>query len=191
MKLFERLFTHSKPSEEECLLRCLKELSDSLQSINSHWANVLANFQKQMTDEIASDGSIQHKYELAREIESLFGGMGSLNDIELPKNCKRLHGELFKAVQDVLRIYWRALGRETHSGQFKLFPIGSLVHLVPGKIRYFERNEHPVIIQVGSTDIWRVVRYEEPDITNMPSYVVQHENTFMTARHESLELFSQ
>jgi hypothetical protein len=191
MSLLNKFFKRNNPSEEEQLLESLKNYSDALRPIELHWANVLANFKNQMTNEIASDDSIQRKYKLAREIESLFGGMGSLNDIALPENCKHLHEKLFKAVRDVLRIYWRALGYETHNKQFKLLPIGASVRLVPGKIRYFERNESPVVIQNASTYVWRVVRYEEPDITNMPSYVVQHENTFMTARHESLELFSQ
>jgi hypothetical protein len=188
MNFLNKFFKQNNPSEEGRLLESLKNYSDELRPIEPHWANVLINFQNQMANEIASDDSIQRKYKLAREIESLFGGMGSLNDITVPENCKHLHEKLFKALQGVLRIYWRALGHETHNEQFKLLPIGASVRLVLGKIRCFERNESPVVIQNASMDIWRVIRYEEPDITNMPSYLVQHENTFMTARHESLDL---
>jgi hypothetical protein len=115
--------------------------------------------------------------------------MGSLNDIEMPGDCQRLHEDLFSAVRGVLRVYWRALGRQSHDGKVAPFPIGASVRLVPGAVRYFERDESPVVIQdtpAVRSQTWRVVRYEGPDITNMPSYLVRHEDTFMTARHESL-----
>jgi hypothetical protein len=191
MNFLNKFFKQNNPSEENRLLESLKNYGDALRPTESHWANVLTNFQNQMANEIASDDSIQRKYKLAREIESVFGGMGSLNDIALPKNCKHLHEELFRAVQNVLRIYWGTLGHETHSEKFKLMPIGASVRLVPKKVRYFERNEKQVIVEDSSAireQIWQVIRYEGPDITNMPSYLVQHENTFMTARHESLDL---
>ena len=97
----------------------------------------------------------------------------------------------FSAVKGVLRVYWRALGRQSHVGEVTPFPVGAAVRLVPGAIRYFECDESPVVIQdtpAARSQTWRVVRYEGPDITNMPSYLVQHEDTFMTARHESLDL---
>ncbi len=115
--------------------------------------------------------------------------MGSLNDVPMPGDCQRLHEELFSAVEGALRLYWRALGRQSHDGKVTLFPIGAAVRLVPGAIRYFERDESPVVIQdtpAVRSQTWRVVRYEGPDITNMPSYLVQHDDTFMAARHESL-----
>jgi hypothetical protein len=98
---------------------------------------------------------------------------------------------LFAAVQGVLRHYWRALGRQSHVGHVALLPVGSAVRLVPGRIRYFERDESPVVIEDTPTvreQTWRVVRHDGPDISNMPSYLVQHDDTFMSARHESLAL---
>ncbi len=191
MKLFEKLFGSSGRSEEQQLIIHLKELSDALQSANPHWSKVLANFQNQLTNNISSNSPIQARYLIAREIESIFGGMGSLNDIQLTENCERSRGQLFKSVEDVLRFYWRALGRETHDEKFDLLPVGASVRLVPGKIRYIERNEIHLLIDYnfkGVGQVWCVARYEGPDITNMPSYLVQHENVFMSARHECLEL---
>ena len=191
MSFLNRFFAKAKPSEEDQLLICLKNYSDTLQSAEPHWATVLAKFRNEASSEFVEGTPISRKYQLVREIEKVFGGMGSLNDLNLPKECQPFHEQLFIAVNDVLRIYWRALGRESHRHQIAPLSIGATVRLVPGKIRYFERNEMPVVVTDNSAfgnQIWRIARYEGLDITNMPSYLVQHENTFMTARHESLKL---
>jgi hypothetical protein len=193
MKLFETFFGHPSNSEEKQLVMCLKEISDVLRANQPHWSNILANFQSQLANEIAENSPIQTRYLTARKIESVFGGMGSLNDIPLTGNCERLRGQLFTAVTNVLRFYWRALGNESNDEKFGLLPVGASVRLVPGKILYFERNEKPVLIDYNSKavgQVWCVVSYAGPDITNMPSYEVRHENTFMIARHECLEQIS-
>lgn len=194
MSILKKLFARSEPSEEQILLASMQRLSDALRPSNSHWAEVLATLRNEAASEFASGAPIGRRYQVARKIESLFGGMGSLNDISMPRECKRLHEELFAAVKGVLRVYWRALGRQFHAGKITPFPNGAMVHFVPGSVRYFERDELPVVIQDTPSvrsQTWRVVRYEGPDITNMPSYLVQHDNTFMTARHESLDLVKE
>jgi hypothetical protein len=191
MNLFKKLFARAEPSEEQELLTSLQRLRDALRPVDPHWAGVLATLRDEAASEFGSSSPGKSRYRMARKIESLFGGMGSLNDIQLPGDCQRLHGELFSAVQAVLRAYWRALGRPSHAGKIAPFPVGAAVRLVPGAVRYFERDESPVVIQDTPTirsQTWRVVRCEGPDITNMPSYLVRHDDTFMTARHESLDL---
>jgi len=169
----------------------LQKLSDALGPVDAHWAKVLSTLRDEAAAEFANGAPINRRYQVARKVESLFGGMGSLNDIQLPGDCQRLHEELFSAVKGVLRVYWRALGRQSHVGTVVTFPVGSAVRLVSGAVRCFERNESPIVVEdtlAARNQTWRVVRYEGPDITNMPSYLVRHEDTFMTARHESLEL---
>ena len=81
-----------------------------------------------------------------------------------------------------------------HAGKNHTFSKRSNGPFCSGSVRYFERDELPVVIQDTPSvrsQTWRVVRYEGPDITNMPSYLVQHDNTFMTARHESLDLVKE
>jgi len=194
MNFLEKFFKRANPSEEERLLISLKNYSNALRPIELHWANVLEKFYNEASSEFVKGTPISSKYQFVREVEKLFGGMGSLNDINLPKECQRLHEQLFAAVQDVLRIYWRVLGGESHRNQIIPLPIGAEVRLIPGKVRYFEQNEMPVVVAdnpaIGD-QIWCVVRYERLDITNMPLYLVQHENTFMTARHESLGLVKE
>jgi hypothetical protein len=194
MSIFRKLFVRNQPSEEERLLLSLQRLSDALRPVDAHWAGVLATLRNEAAGEFASGTPVRSRYQVARKIESLFGGMGSLNDIQMPGDCQRLHEELFSAVKDALRVYWRALGRQSHVGKVTPFPVGAAVRLVPGAVRYFERDESPVVIQDTPAirrQTWRVVRHEGPDITNMPSYLVRHDDTFMTARHESLNLASE
>jgi hypothetical protein len=189
MSILNKLLARKEPSEEETLLLSLQRLSDALRPVDAHWAGVLATLRDEAAAEFASDAPVTRRYQVARKIEGLFGGMGSLNDIQLPGDCQRLHEELFSAANGALRVYWRALGRQSHVGNVTLFPVGAAVRLVPGAIRYFERDESLVVIQdtpAVRSQTWRVVRHEGPDITNMPSYLVQHDDTFMAARHESL-----
>lgn len=191
MSIFRNLFAKPEPSEEEMLLASLQRLSDALRPHDAHWAGVLATLRDEAAGEFASGAPVSGKYQAARKIERLFGGMGSLNDIQMPGDCQRLHGELFSAVQSLLRVYWRALGRPSHTGHITPLPVGATVRLVPGTTRYYERDESPVVV-ADTPEVraqrWRVVRCDGPDITNMLSYLVQHDNTFMGARHESLEL---
>jgi hypothetical protein len=191
MSIFKKLFARTQPSEEDVLLASLQRLSDALRPHDSHWSGILATLREEAAAEFASRSRVNRRYQLARKIEGLFGGMGSLNDIEMPGECQRLHSELFDAVGSVLRVYWRGLGRPTHTVQVKLLPIGAAVRLIPGKVRYYNRDESPVVVPDTSTvrdQTWRVVSYDGPDITNMPSYQLQCDNTFMSARRESLEL---
>jgi hypothetical protein len=131
---------------------------------------------------------------LVRKVEQLFGGMGSLNDMILPAHCEHLRNELYVAVQGVLRDHWRALGRESHMAGPEKFAVGAIVRLIPGAVRYIERDESEVVVP-NTPDVadrtWKIVRLDGPDITNMPRYLIQHDNTFMSARQESLALISK
>src|SRR5262245_40186808 len=106
MSIFKKLFVRNEPSEEERLLSSLQRLSDALRPVDSHWAGVLARLRDQAAAEFANGAPVTSRYQAARKIESLFGGMGSLNDIQMPGDCQRLHEELFSAVKGALRVYW-------------------------------------------------------------------------------------
>jgi hypothetical protein len=191
MSIFQKLFARTEPSEEDKLLASLKRLSDALRPHDSHWAGILAALHDEAAVEFSSGSPVGRRYQLARKIEQLFGGMGSLNDIAMPRDCQRLHSELFTAVESVLRHYWRGLGRTSHEHRGALLPVGAAVRLIPGKVRYYNRDESPVVVAdtpAVRSQTWRIVRHDGPDITNMPSYLLQRDNTFMSARHESLEL---
>jgi hypothetical protein len=191
MSIFKKLFARTEPSAEDKLLSSLKRLSDTLRPHDPHWAGILATLHDEAAAEFSSSSPVSRRYQLARKIEQLFGGMGSLNDIPMPGDCQRLKSELFRAVEGVLRQYWRGLGRESHEHRGALLPVGAAVRLIPGKVRCYNRDESPVVVEDTAevqSQKWIIVRNEAPDITNMPSYHLQCDNTFMIARHESLEL---
>jgi hypothetical protein len=194
MNLFKKLFTRAKPSAEETFLVSLQRLSDALRPLNSPWANVLAELRDEAANIFASGAPVERRYQLARKTEQLFGGMGSLNDINMPDNCAKLSDALFKATQEILRLYWHKLGRQSQGATITPLPVGSSVRLIPGAVRYFNRDESTVVVTDTpeiKAETWVIVRCEGPDITNMPSYLVKCGDTFMSARHESLELSGQ
>ncbi len=189
--IIKRLIDHFKPSEEDKLLECLLRLSTALERHDSPWAKVLATLHGEATTAFADGSPVSCRYQIARKIEGLFGGMGSLNDIEMPERCQQMSGELYAAVKNVLRVYWRELGRPSHIFRVALFPVGAAVRLVPGTVRYYNRDESPVVIEdtpAVKSEVWHIVGLELNDITNMPQYLIQRENAFMLARHKSLEL---
>jgi len=170
MNIFKKVFGLSEPSEEEKLLASLQRLSDALQPHDAHWAGILAALRDEAVREFVGGTPVSRRYQIARKIEGLFGGMGSLNDIQMTGECQRLHAALFTAVENVLRVHWRALGRPSHTAKITPLPVGTAVRLIPGTTRYFERDESPVIVAdtpAVTSQTWRVVRYEGPDITNM------------------------
>jgi hypothetical protein len=189
--VIKTLIDHFKPSEEDRLLESLLRLSTALERHDSHWAKVLATLHGEATTAFTDGSPVSCRYQIARKIEGLFGGMGSLNDIEMPGRCQQMSDELYAAVQNVLRVYWRELGRPSHNLRVALFPVGAAVRLVPGRVRYYNRDESPVVIEdtpAVKSEVWHIVGLELNDITNMPQYLIQRENAFMLARHESLEL---
>jgi hypothetical protein len=189
VNILKKLFVRSEPSVEDHLLTSLARLRDALRPIDADWAHIVAALHDEAAAEFASGAPVGRRYQLARKIEQLFGGMGSLNDISLPQECDWLRSQSFAAVEAVLRVYWRGLGRPSHHFEGTLLAVGAAVRLVPGKVRCYNRDETPVVVADSPAvrnQVWRVVRYEGPDITNMPSYLLQRENTFMSARHEAL-----
>ena len=194
MNILKKMFVRSEPSEEDNFLASLARLRDALQPVDSHWAGVLGTLHGEAAGEFASGAPVGRRYQLVRKIEQLFGGMGSLNDLAMSEECERLREELFAAVQAVLRVYWRGLGRPSHVFDTSPLPVGAAVRLIPGKVRYYDRYESPFVVADSAevrSQIWRVVRYEGPDITSMPCYLLQCDNTFMSARHEALELVEE
>src|SRR2546421_12056517 len=97
MSIFKKLFARNEPSKEERLLMSLQRLSDALRPVDAHWAGVLATLRDEAAGEFARGTPVRSRYQVARKIESLFGGMGSLNDIQMPGDCQRLHEELFSS----------------------------------------------------------------------------------------------
>ena len=137
MNILSKLFRSEPVSSEQRLVSCLDTLS---QHVGTHWAGVLSNFRSQLPA-IFATASIDERYRFLRQLDSLYGGMGSLNDLSLTSAGEQALGELYAAVQAALREAWRGLGREHHATTPSLYPIGfycppdSRQHALPGTRR--------------------------------------------------------
>lgn len=173
------------------LITSLGRLSNCMRVSNPGWAGKLNEAASRARSILGSATSAQNKYEFARSIEGFFGAMGSLND-NTPTECRGELHELWSDVQTVLRICWQRLGKEHHDySMFQVLEKGTEVKLVPGKVRYYEKDGRPVHIVTAEAlegRSWVVDALYGPDITNMPEYLIRCGDKFMVARHEALLL---
>jgi hypothetical protein len=180
--------------EENRLLTCLQHFSDALRPIFAHGADLLVRCRNEAASSFASDSPVARRYEVVRRIEALYRGMGGVRDTSMPKACEDLSEDLHRAVWDLLRLYWRQLGREYHSDTIPPWPVGATVRLVAGRVRYYELDGLPVVVKDRPGVLrqrWRIVSHAEPDITNMPQYLLQRGDKIMIARHDSLSLVEE
>ena len=128
------------------------------------------------------------KYEEARRLESIFGGMGSVNDFPWSREGMQAKEVLYEALQDVLRVYWRDLGHESHDAtQFRLLAIGTEVRLIPGKTAFIGRDGKPTGVKPREAKAtWTVEAHHPPDVSGMPMYLLKSSNHYHLVRHEAL-----
>ena len=187
MNILSKLFRRAPLSLEQQLASCLDTLSHH---VTAHWSGVLSRFRSQLPA-VFNTASPDERYRFLRELDSLYGGMGSLNDDSLSPAGEQAREELYSAIQDALRDSWHALGREHHVAPPRLYPIGSIVRLIPGSTRYLNRDGSACIVSDTAPEAnhtWRIVQHDAPDVTNMPQCTITNDSTFMLARHDSLTL---
>ena len=174
--------------EEESLARGLGALARSLQEAHGDWAALLLEFVDRGRQLRAARASAVEWYDFAKSVARLFGGMGTLNDIDLDQQSERLKQELFSRVQRMLRRFWKELGRENHDGEvFSILPVGTEVRFVPGRPMYLEGDESFRVVpdqRWVHEQTWTIDAHGEPDITNMPTYFLRQGSKFMAVRCE-------
>jgi|SRR5581483_4462743 len=177
--------------EENRFLNDLNVLKNSIGSDYPAWESEISELLLKAQTIFSSSNYTKEKYAVVREAESLYGGMGSLNDGPFSNENEKRIQNLHDSIEILLRFYWKDLGHKYHSENFDLIPLSSIVQLIPGKIRYFDRNEKPSIVQEDehSKKKWTVVRFDGPDISNMPTYLIKSiDETYMVVRHEALKI---
>ena len=122
----------------------------------------------------------------AREVESVFGGMGSFNDSYYSRQADAMKEALFAAIQAVLKECWAARGKPVHSiPNAEIFGVGTAVRLVSGAVISIGRDE---VVQYApdSRLTYKVMERIEDDIDGMPRYLVKADSHVWFARHEAL-----
>ena len=177
-------------TEEARWFRALKDFLEFIRAEAPHTADSFSNFVTSL-EKLLSDPatSAETKYREARRLESIFGGMGSVNDYPWSAAADRSRNALFDAVQDVLRLYWKDLGRPCHDpSEFPPIAVGAVVRLMEGRVLFINRDESVATVsKTAARKRWHVEAVHAPDVTGMPMYLLRAGNTYQLARREAIE----
>jgi hypothetical protein len=187
---FMNSFIYKYP-EEKNFLDCLKTLSEMIELDNKSWREHLGRlYGEAISLYTRKTSTVDERYKFVREVESLYGGMGSLNDGPFSEAVEEKIKGFYQLIRSLLRVYWKTLGKEWHAEPFWVIPVGSLVKLVIGKKRMYESDEKPVLVidDENSKREWIVIENNDLDITNMPQYMLRSECCYCIARQESIEI---
>jgi len=162
----------------------LSGLADALRDHDAHWAKVLGA----LAVEASTSNILRHSFGL--RVRGLFGGMGSFNDVPLPDDLRRKSEQLFTTVEEYLREAWRVRGGEWNTiPEGTLFAKDDVVEIVAGAQIAVDAQGRPQY-QQKSEGPFTILRLLEPDMTNMPVYLLGRqsergwENRFV--RHTAL-----
>ena len=176
--------------QEQQLIYSLTQLSDCLRGFDKWWPLELQRVAGEASVLFRGNSDLAEKFDFVSTHNYSTGSMGSLNDGVVPDGCKSQQRELYKSINELLRLYWKELGREWHDySTFNLLCEGAKVCLIPGKVIFCNSVYSAEVLpeEEHLERPWVVLRCEGPDITNMPTYTVRRDNTFRSARHEALK----
>jgi hypothetical protein len=183
--------SNAMQSEEQNLVSYMDELADCLFGHDTLWPDLLRQHATEAKALFDCNADLADKFDFVNSHNYSTAGMGSLNDGVVPESCKSHQRNLYRTINDLLRIYWKQLGRESHTySDFALIADGAAVRLIPGKT-IFRNGVYSTEVRPGEGEhVWTVVRCDGPDITGMPYYAIRLGNHFRSARHESLAIVS-
>ena len=152
---------------------------------NDYWLTDLRAFQRRATS--ACKPSCPEEWnQLAKDIISIYGAMGSFNDNLYPQHLRDLQSALYGSAEDVVRSTRRELGGTWVSlSDTQLFRTGQKVRLIQGEIIALQLDEKPVKAP-DSPLTYVVLGRLSNDIDNMPRYHIQSDSHVRYARHNAL-----
>lgn len=124
----------------------------------------------------------------AKEVLSLFGGMGSFNDAAYAysQETRTLQERLFTCAEDEVRACWKALGRPWHDiADAELLAPGDTVELIAGEVIWLGAGGESAKAP-RSPLTYRVIERLGRDFDNMPLYAIAAESRRRIARHNAL-----
>jgi len=155
-----------------------------------HWREYFSELEIKLKNEYENKNT-QKQYELMRTLESLNGGMGSLNDATHSKEVAQLIQELYFYVNHELIHLWASLGNKTNDlNTIKLYKVNDIVKFVSGKPRYINCDGSIKYVphhKWVNEQIWRIEAIANPDITNMVQYSLVQGSKHTLVRHDALE----
>jgi len=172
---FEKVFTEQ-----------LHALSNAILPESPHWAETLGCFAAEAARLETCPDNWQEKYSLGRQVENIYGGMGSFNDVTFSSRLEERKTLLYETVEDYLRLCWKQLGRTWHHVvDSERFHVGDRVALIHGEIISLDRRGVPSKAPKSSM-VYTVVELYSNDVDNMARYMVSSGSRFRVARHNEL-----
>jgi len=153
---------------------------------NPHWFSILSEFISEAETFIFGKENYENQYRFGRKVESIFGGMCSLNDISFSKKGLRKKKILYSTLQCFLRECWHQMDKEWNQVSPKdIFSVGENVQLIPGEVIIIGRDEKRKRAP-KSQMTYEITSINLPDITNMPTYTICWQNKLRLARPNAL-----
>lgn len=182
---------HQKHAVERLLTEQLQVLSTDILLESPHWAEILASFAREAARLEASDGNWEAKYFLGRQIENLYGGMGTFNDVILSFRLEGQKTLLYQTVEEYLRLCWKQLGWTWYVVEdSERFHVGDRVVLIHGEAILLNRRGEPS--KAPKSDlVYTVVEIYSNDVDNMAQYLISSGSRFRVARHNALRRSSR
>lgn len=177
--------------QEQKVLNVINNLYHSLSDEGKSWDGIVYQRMKIFETSVGKE-DIHERFTGVKQVLQMYGGMGSINDQDFNNITDKVIREVYSECFALLKSYWKELGNESYGdNDFKIFPIGTKVKLLPSSVRYFDNNEMPVYTSSDKEDlgtIWKVISNQNRDITNMIEYGINANGTYLTARHTCLEM---
>lgn len=124
--------------------------------------------------------------QLAKDIQSIYGAMGSFNDNMYSQHLRDLQGALYRAAENTVRTTRRELGGTwVQIPDEQLFRQGQSVTLIRHEVISLQRDETPVRAP-SSPLTYTVIGRIPNDIDNMPRYHIKSDSHVRYARHNAL-----
>jgi len=179
-----------KPAEKTWLAT-LRKFTEFVRVEAPHSVDGFTGFLARLTPLLEDPGTpAKVKYDEARQLQGVYGGMGSVNDYPWSKKAEQSKETLYVAIGEVLRVYWGDMGHPVHDPRsFELYAIGTGVRLVAGRTLIVDRDsKERRVTKADARRKWKVTWLHPPDISGMPMYQVQAGSHIQLARHDAIEL---
>jgi hypothetical protein len=127
---------------------------------------------------------------LAKNVQAMYGAMGSFNDNMYSDGLKKKQETLYSAAENVIRLTRKELGGTwIEVKDTEIFQPGAFVELIKGEVISLNRDESPLFAP-SSRLKYRVVSRVSNDIDNMPRYHIKADSHVRWVRHNAIRRVS-
>lgn len=170
----------------------LQDMHKSLSAAEPHdmWLPELLSHYNLAAQLIALPHTPMQWNALAKNVQAMYGAMGSFNDNMYSDQLRREQEALYSAAENVIRLTRKELGGTWFEVEdAEIFHAGTIVELIKGEVVSLNRDESPVLAP-SSRLRYRVVNRASNDIDNMPRYHIKADSHVRWVRHNAIRRVS-